>query len=207
MTAFHLPISSAERGKLDLPGLIRLLANRFPHHSWKKLIKRRAQPAENGTSELVSNVGADCTEIARMNSHSFVLQRNGPFNGKSFGRHKTAQTFPRLCKSRCMSDCRVPCDIFSQRDPLEKALLVREKLFYSPVLVSQLDLEMEDLLSVADKPEMARLDDTRMNGTDADLVKFFPFKFVKWIVGDRLQRGCSGRVDTGPVSARGDLCK
>ena len=50
------------------------------------------------------------------------------------------------------------------------------------MLVSQLDLEMQDLFAVADKAEMPGFNNPGMNGSNTHLMQFLAFDLVKRIV-------------------------
>ena len=60
---------------------------------------------------------------------------------------------------------------FRQKHALDEAFFVEHQLFNAPVLPSELDFKVQDVLAVADEAEMAGLDHSCVNGTDADLVE------------------------------------
>jgi hypothetical protein len=69
----------------------------------------------------------------------------------------------------------------------------------APVLVAERDLQVEDLLAVALKPEMARLDNAGVNRANCYLMDFVPFDPVE--VGDT-DDGSLSRVSAPGIVAR-----
>ncbi len=59
----------------------------------------------------------------------------------------------------------------------------------APVLVAELDLQVQDVLAVALEAEMARLDDAGVHGTDRDLVNLLALDAE--VVGDATARSAS----------------
>ena len=82
-----------------------------------------------------------------------------------------------------MSNHRITCDGFGKGGTLQQFFLFDKLLFDAPMLIAQLNFEMKDLLAVADKSEMSRLDNPGMYRTNANFVKFITFDGKKRIVG------------------------
>ena len=84
----------------------------------------------------------------------------------------------------------VPRDRLDEVDrPLVRSAF--ERSLHAAVLVSERDLEMDHTLSVALEPEMSRLDDARVHGSDPDFVDFFPLDFEE--IGDSRNQGITLR--------------
>src|SRR6185437_13315729 len=75
---------------------------------------------------------------------------------------------------------------FGNGDTLQRFFPAHEQRLDAPVLIAQLDIQVKDLLAIADKPEMPRLDDARMDRPDAHLMQLFTVDTVEWMVGYRL---------------------
>lgn len=81
---------------------------------------------------------------------------------------------------------RIPGDIFCQGNPLQQLLPSQKEFFDTPVLIPQLDFEMQDLLTLADKAEMARFNDPGMNRSDTHLMQFVTVDRIKGVAGNGL---------------------
>ena len=61
-------------------------------------------------------------------------------------------------------------------------LLFCKELFYSAMLVSQVDLQVQDPLTMTDEPEMSRFDDAGVDGADPDFMQCFSLDGIKGII-------------------------
>jgi len=59
---------------------------------------------------------------------------------------------------------------------------IQEKWLNPPMLVSQLNLQVQHAFTNAVEPEMPRLNNARMYGADGDFVDFFPFNRIIVVV-------------------------
>ncbi len=82
---------------------------------------------------------------------------------------------------------------FSHRCLLQKSRAPQQQLLDAPVLIAQLYFQVQDLLPVADKPEMPRFYHSGMNGPYPHFVQFIALHGIKRIVGNGL--GAVGTVE------------
>ena len=80
-------------------------------------------------------------------------------------------------------------DGFRQHGALVQAAFFQKEVFHPAVLVSEHDLQMENLFAVADEAEMSGLDHPGVNGADADLVQFLALHVVERVVVGRGAQG------------------
>jgi len=83
----------------------------------------------------------------------------------------------------CITNRGVAHDVVTQDTSPQTIQVPGQHTFNSPVLISKLDFEMQNLFSVADEPEMTRLYNSCVNGTNSNLMKLFSFNAVKRVIG------------------------
>ena len=99
----------------------------------------------------------------------------GPGNQDLSPNRNTSKALKQIRKSSCMTNNTVACNRFCQDGPLKKLCLIKKKLLHSPVLVSKLYFEVQDLLTVTNESEMAGFNNTGMNGSYPYFMKLFSF--------------------------------
>ena len=79
---------------------------------------------------------------------------------------------------------RITCNIFRKSNSLQQFFLFKKQLLNSPVLVTQLNFQVKNLLAITDETKMTGLNNTCMNRADTHFVQFFTFNFKKGIICD-----------------------
>ena len=83
-----------------------------------------------------------------------------------------------------MTDNCISGNIFGQRNQLRKILLFKKQFFYAPVLVAKLNFQVQDLLTITNKPEMTWFYDPGMYWTNTNFMKFFTINRIERVIGN-----------------------
>ena len=128
-----------------------------------------AQPAAERSGRQIRDVSGKSAEVAGVVRQPFELQRDPPKRLRARRHSRSAERLDRMGVGQGVADRRVAGGGLHVVDrPLRRPS--DERALDAAVLVTERDLEMEDVLAVALKAEMARLDDARVHGPDRDLV-------------------------------------
>ncbi len=128
-----------------------------------------ANPAAVRGRRQEADVARQRAKIAGVVGQAFELEGDTPERGAARREPRLGERFHDLAVGGRMPDRRVSSRRLGVVDrPAVRA--TRKRSFDTPVLVSEADLEKEDLLAMALEAEMPRLDDTGVHRTDADLV-------------------------------------
>src|SRR3989338_4181681 len=126
-----------------------------------------------------------------MIGNAFQLQGNSPHLNSPRGNRTSRQSLYPLCIRKRVPYCRIPGDGFSQYR-LSGRFDAWKHSFDSPMLITELYFQVENLFTMALKTKMPRFDNPCMNGPNRNLMDLFSFHSVKRIIlhiSNRLQTG------------------
>ncbi len=85
-----------------------------------------------------------------------------------------------------MFDNTISGNRFSKNCSLNQFSFIQEQLFYSPMLKSQLNFKMQNLLPITNKPEMPGFNDTGMHRPHSYFMKLLAFNIIKRVISNIL---------------------
>ena len=134
------------------------------------------------------------SEVARVIREAFELEGDAAHRLRARGHLRSAESFEDANVRRRVANRRVAGE---RLHVVDRSLVraERERALHSAVLVAERDLEVEDLLAVALKAEVSRLDDPGVHGADGHLVHLLAL--------DAIEVGHAYRGDLVRVPPRG----